>query len=220
VPPPGCPEWDYETHPDCGRLLPLASADVLRDIASGAHPVAKSVRDSRAIHRKLFAQLWPPGHAYYVGNFRGLERKKCLKDYDVRIPSDPLVGVPAAKVIEEITKLADEIAVMTEAVDAELRDAGANISAANRSISVVRLACDAFVRFLTVHPFANGNGHVARAILFILLRHFGFNPDRWTIEPRPRFPGGPDYSDMIYKHRRGDVAPLEQFVLSCLSSIR
>jgi Fic family protein len=86
---------------------------------------------------------------------------------------------------------------------------------AQRAVAVVKLACYAFVAFLTVHPYADGNGHTARALLWIVLMRFGYVPNEWTIEPRPLT--APDYSTMIAEHRRGRPEPLEQYVLTRLS---
>jgi fido (protein-threonine AMPylation protein) len=125
------------------------------------------------------------------------------------------VGTPASKVFSEITRLGTAIVRMTVDIESALAT-GALADKNLRSIAVVRLACDAFVRFLTVHPFADGNGHTARALLWLILFQFGYKPDNWTIDPRPPFPA---YPSLIAQHRRGDVAPLEQFVLSCISPI-
>jgi Fic family protein len=125
-----------------------------------------------------------------------------------------LVGIPAPNVFEAITRFGSAVVNATEAIDSALSSADSPVDPAERVIAVVRVACDAFVKFLTIHPFVDGNGHTARALLWIILIRFGYVPDNWTIEPRPPFPG---YGDSIAKHRRGDTAPLEQFVLRCIS---
>jgi Fic/DOC family len=80
-------------------------------------------------------------------------------------------------------------------------------------ICLVQVICHAFVRFLTIHPYVDGNGHVARALLNLALFRFGFVAKGWPIDPRPAFP---EYPEMIAHHRRGQRDYLEQFVLSCL----
>lgn len=195
-------------------MLPAATALLLAGIQSGKYPVDTFARDTRPIHGHLFDGLSPVGYSYYVGTYRG-SHQKCLRTYDVEVPSDPLVGTPASKVFSEITRLGTAIVRMTVDIESALAT-GALADKNLRSIAVVRLACDAFVRFLTVHPFADGNGHTARALLWLILFQFGYKPDNWTIDPRPPFPA---YPSLIAQHRRGDVAPLEQFVLSCISPI-
>lgn len=212
--PPGCPAWQYSAHADCARLLPAATALLLAGIQAGKYPVDTFARDTRPIHGQLFAGLSPVGYAYYVGTYRG-SHQKCLRTYDVDVGGDPLAGAPASKVFAEITSLGTAIARMTVKIESALAT-GALIDQNLRSIAVVRLACDAFVRFLTVHPFADGNGHTARALLWLILFQFGYKPDGWTIDPRPPFR---NYASLIAQHRRGDSGPLEQFVLSCISPI-
>lgn len=213
--PPGCPAWQYRNHPDCGHLLPAATAVLLTGIQSGNYPVENSGRDTRPIHRQLFAGLEPAGHPYYVGNYRGWH-KKCLRNYEVNV-GDPLACAKAAVVLREISQLGEAIVRAVEAIERALESSSATIDPSQRTVAVVRVACDALVRFLTVHPYADGNGHVARALLWIILFRFGYKPDRWTIEPRPAVP---TYVEMLSQHRRGKVDPLEQFVLSCISPIR
>lgn len=214
--PPGCPQWQYGVHPDKDSLLGAASLLLLQEIQSGKLTTDTVVRDTRPVHLRLFRDLAPSGHEYYAGNYRG-SHQKCLRKYNVTILDaagnvvDPMVGTPAEQVLVEVAKFGSSIA---NAVAALQKVAFASDS--DRVIAVVKVACEAFVRFLTVHPFFDGNGHVGRALLFVVLRDFGFKPLNWTIEPRPPFP---DYSDMIYQHRRGNRAPLEQFVLGCIGPV-
>jgi Fic family protein len=77
---------------------------------------------------------------------------------------------------------------------------------------VVALASRAFVEFLTVHPYANGNGHAARLIVWSILGRYGYWPDRWTVEPRP----DPPYLELIVLYRNGNALPLESHILQML----
>jgi fido (protein-threonine AMPylation protein) len=195
------------------NLLAAATAKLLTGINARQYPVDVFARDTRPIHKQLFSDLTPIGHEYYAGTYRG-SHQKCLRNYNVEIRTDTLVGAPAPKVFELITRFGTAIVNATAAIDNALRSADNPIDPAERMIAVVRVACDAFVRFLTIHPFADGNGHTARALLWIILVRFDYVPDKWTIEPRP---GIPEYGESIAKHRRGDTAPLEQFVLGSIS---
>ncbi len=211
--PPGCPQWQYGVHPDKDTLLGAAQLLLLQDIQASRLISDTVVRDTRSLHLRLFRDLAPSGHEYYAGNYRG-SHQKCLRKYNVTIVDgagkvvDPLVGTPAERVLEEVAKFGSAIA---NAIAALQKTNFASDS--DRVIAVVKVACEAFVRFLTIHPFFDGNGHVARALLFVVLRHFGFKPLNWTVEPRPPFP---TYEAMIYQHRRGDRAPFEQFLLGCI----
>src|SRR5262249_49619784 len=78
----------------------------------------------------------------------------------------------------------------------------------------VAFACRLFVEFLIVHPYANGNGHVARWLLTAVLRRHGYRLDNFPLEPRPP---DPPYSDLITRYRNGEIELLERYVLSRLS---
>jgi len=70
-----------------------------------------------------------------------------------------------------------------------------------------------FVYFLEIHPYANGNGHLARFFLIGYLARYGVFLARWPMHPRP---SDPPYSDLIRRYRRGDRNSLERFVMSCI----
>ncbi len=181
---------------------------------AGEFPVAEYVPDTRPIHRDLFAGLGPAGHDYYVGNYRGFH-KMCLRDYDVTV-GDPLACSRPAMVQADISRFGMDVVDAVVAIEQALAAAPQIFGPEQNAVAVVRISCLAFVRFLTIHPYADGNGHIARSLLWIVLRHFGYIPDRWTIEPRPAIP---NYLDLIAMHRRGITAPLEQFVLGSISMV-
>ena len=73
--------------------------------------------------------------------------------------------------------------------------------------------CRIFEKFLRIHPYANGNGHAARFIVWAVLGRFGYWPIRCPVEPKP----DPPYTELIVTYRNGDTEPLEKFILSCLA---
>jgi Fic family protein len=85
---------------------------------------------------------------------------------------------------------------------ASLRNGAVLFDPAYRMATTVKFACQVFVAILTIHPFANGNGHIARSLLWAILIHFGYAVPAWTIDPRPPFS---EYASMIEAHRRGNV---------------
>jgi Fic family protein len=78
-------------------------------------------------------------------------------------------------------------------------------------IKLVEIASAFFVRFLTVHPYINGNGHLARAIVIAILARYRIFPRNWRVEPRP---DEPDYTNAIVNHRNGHPTELVKFILS------
>ena len=79
-----------------------------------------------------------------------------------------------------------------------------------RLVAAVVLACQVFELVLRIHPYVNGNWHVARFVLLAILGRYGYWPRDLTIDPRP---GYPDYLAMIIAYRDGNPRPLEEFIL-------
>jgi hypothetical protein len=52
--------------------------------------------------------------------------------------------------------------------------------------SAALVGCRVLEWFLRIHPFANGNGHVARLMVTAILGRYGYWPRRWTIDPNPQ----------------------------------
>ena len=124
------------------------------------------------------------------------------------VPSDPRVGSPPVAVQHNLTELASIIRSGLDALEG-----GPPLSGRDRLRYLIVFACRAFEIFLRVHPYANGNGHSARLMIWCVLGRYGHWPRRWTVEPRPP---DPPYSDLIRRYRDGDKNPLELFVASML----
>jgi Fic family protein len=90
----------------------------------------------------------------------------------------------------------------------------AQISRAQKVLQVVIFACRVFEFFLRVHPYADGNGHAARFLIWFLLGRYGYWPTGWSIEPKPP---EPQYSWLISQYRSGNYEPLERFVLQAVA---
>ena len=71
---------------------------------------------------------------------------------------------------------------------------------------VVKFACRLLVQFLGIHPYANGNGHIRRLIVWLLLARFGYRPREWPLDAHP------SYDELLRKYRDGDERELEDFV--------
>lgn len=205
--PPDCPVFEYDDHSERG-LLRQRIEGLLVDLKRGQLVTYAFVADSRPSHREMFADLTPPGHDYFAGNYRG-ESFRCLRYYEVMIESDPRVGESAAHVANRMAALAGLIERGLRKLD-QLHAASSSTPDALRILEAVTLACDVFVSFLTIHPYANGNGHVARLILWAILGRHGYWPIGWRVEPRP---DDPPYSSFIERYRSGQRAPLQQWVL-------
>jgi fido (protein-threonine AMPylation protein) len=214
--PHGCPGWEYKHSANYPSALIQAHAEVLGKIQTLEYTVEKDATDLRALHRVLFISLVPPGYDYYAGNYRG-HHKRCLRSYDVEVNGDARVGAPAASVAKFVYHFSASLSAVIRNLETDLSHIGSKLDPAHRAVATVRIACAAFVDYLTIHPFADGNGHASRALLWITLARFGYYPTHWTIDPRPVF-SPYSYAELIVRYRDGDTQPLEDFVLSGLSA--
>ena len=69
------------------------------------------------------------------------------------------------------------------------------------------------VNFLTIHPYVNGNGHIARSMMWAVMGRYGFWPERCPIEPRTQDPA---YIQTIRAYRTGHPEQLEDYLLNCI----
>ncbi len=171
--------------------------EIVREMAGTGYNHIASVKETRPT---------PEAYPHYAGNYRGTPLP-CLEAAEVGIPSDPLVGIPAREVHAAIDHLGRQLDTWVAWVDAKTR------TPVERMRAAAAVAAEVFQRFLTIHPYLNGNGHVARFCVWAILIKFGYWPWHFCIEPRP---GLPNYGEAIAQHRRGSPDALEMLILSCL----
>lgn len=203
--PPDCPGWEYADHPRRHEIVQRIS-ELLSALVDGMDTDAVAT-DTREVHLKMFGGITPPGCDYYAGHYRG-EPFPCLRFYRVAVQSDRRVGAPP----EAVEFLMGELSVRIRKGIAAL-DAMPLLPPKERLRYIVALACQAFVDLLTVHPYANGNGHTGRFIVWTIMGRYGHWPQRWPVEPRPP---DPPYTRLIIQCRNGDPEPLKQYLLQML----
>ena len=205
--PGDCPRFEYEDHRDHRERLHGRSIELVLGLRRKTLQGISLVRDSRPVHQRLLEGLTPIGCDYYAGHYRG-ESFRCLLEYSVRVQRDPRVGTAPQLVLQTMETVAALLANGFQALDAKQRDT--TLSQEAKLFATVSFACAAFVQFLTIHPYANGNGHIARFLTWAILGRYGYWPREWTIDPRPTYP---DYEAEIIEHRNGNPLPLIQHML-------
>jgi hypothetical protein len=78
---------------------------------------------------------------------------------------------------------------------------------------LVSLLCLFLELFLTIHPYANGNGHCGRLIVWIILVRYGFIPTNWPLDAKPPAPA---YAKAISAYRDKNKLPLETLLMQCI----
>lgn len=212
--PSDCPPWDYANVPNHKQvLLPRVTAS-LAGLRKGSVDSLAVTADTRPIHGQFFKDLTPPKHPYFAGHYRG-EEYRCLKYYNVQVGSDSSLGTHAQLVAAEMQAYSLRAKGLLAMLDKKGSTLANDVEKGRHLLMVVGAACRLFDELLIIHPYANGNGHMARFVIWSVLCRYRYYPVRWTIEPRPAT--SPDYIELITKHRRGIKDPLMKHILSCLA---
>lgn len=203
-----CPEeWDYSKLANYPNDLVPSVEKILTDIRTDKGIIPPFLADSRPVHNCFFSKFTQTGFEYFAGHYRG-EEFICLKNYNVGIPGDPRVGTPAHEVAAKMADFAKKVNLSLT----KIKCLPLNISRKEKLKFGVKISGILFVEFLTIHPYANGNGHIARFFVWAILGYFEFWPENgiWTIEPRP---SNIHYSEYVKTHRDGKTQPLERLIL-------
>lgn len=209
--PERCSNWDYEDHPDSSRIVRPRCRAILIELARGQLDAGSLILDTRSIHRRLFKDLTPAACPYLAGHYRG-ENFPSLRNYEVRVAADPRVGVPAANVAANMLLFEQTVKGVIAALDAGSKLPDAQVSKAQKLLYLVNSAAAVHVEFLRIHPYANGNGHMGRFIVWCLLGKYGHWPKAWPFDDRP----GSPYTQLISDFRDGNSDPLVQFILKAI----
>jgi fido (protein-threonine AMPylation protein) len=139
-------------------------------------------------HAELYAGCRVPV-AGYLGHFRGDPAVTELINYEVGLGA-PLkdgtlekMGVWAGKVSEEMAAVLAGLNAVFADLDGRL-PIGKPPSTADEILQVISFAALAHGELLRVHPFANGNGRIARLLVAFICLRYGV-PMFVHIKPRP-----------------------------------
>jgi fido (protein-threonine AMPylation protein) len=182
------PSWQ-EDDPRNLSLIQGNAARLITDLrATAAERRLLTRKELSHWHAQLYAGCQVP-IAGYVGHFRGDPAVPELINYEVGLGA-PLkdgtlekMGVWARRVGEEMAAvLAGLNAVFTD-LDGRL-PIGKPPSTADEILQVISFAALAHGELLRVHPFANGNGRIARLLVAFICLRYGA-PMFVHIKPRP-----------------------------------
>lgn len=165
-------DWEADS-PVLGRNL----ASLLRRIRDEARRRDKlNLSSARNWHREIMDGLAVPNPAM-VGGFRG---EAGLHDIEVRIGRHH--GIAPANVARALSEYERRLQRAVERLD-ELIPPDANLSG-DQLVAVIELCAWAHAEWVRIHPFANGNGRVARLWVNCIAMRFGLPPFA-TLRPRP-----------------------------------
>jgi hypothetical protein len=187
------PSWQ-DDNPNNLPLIQSNATQLISELHASAGERSMPTREELCRwHAGLYAGCDVPV-AGYVGHFRGDPAIGELVDYEVGLGA-PLkdgnlekMGVWANRVNEEMTAVLAGLHAVFAELDAQL-PVGQPPSTADEILQVISFAALAHGECLRVHPFANGNGRIARLLVaFVCLRYAV--PMFLHIKPRPE---GEDY---------------------------
>lgn len=197
--------WEYKQDPRHKEILKAATAAFLIRLATKDFSAPADAQDTRNAHKFFFRELAPPLQPYFAGNYRG-STYPGLQNYAVTIRSDRRVGYPPNIVSSCMQKLSQSIGDATRVLDKSL----SAISRQNHLLNSLALVAEILNRFFLIHPYANGNGHMGRALIWIILVRYEYFPKHLEVDRSP------SYHQALVKYRDGDKSQLINFLLGCL----
>ena len=186
------PAWDGDDPADGARVAANVRSLVesfRRTAPDRAVPTLDEVLDW---HRSLYAGCSTPCPDY-LGHLRGDPVVPELVDYDVGVgPLQPdglpaKMGVWSGSVLVEVEGLLRGVAAALDQLDALVPVGTAPVDPAHLQ-SVVSLCAAIHGEWVRIHPFANGNGRMARLWVAFLSLRYGL-PVFLVVKPRPQDSG-------------------------------
>jgi len=181
------PAWADDPDADSPVIATNVSALLGQLAATAAARQEPRIALAHDWHRRIFAGLTSIPSAAYLGQARGTDHPD-LVDYEVvlrerragRVLSQ---GVPAEQVGSALTQLERALRATVARVDASI-PIGTRPRSADHLLAVIELAASIHGEWIRIHPYANGNGRVARTWANWVALRYGL-PPFVRIKPRP-----------------------------------
>lgn len=202
------PGWDYVNFRNGRAVVADRCLHLLLRLGRGEVDTETGSKDTRVHHENFFVDLTPGNCTYFAGHYRG-EDYRCIRHYNVGVRMDSRVGVDARRVARDMANLHHNL---IQPGFAALKSTLQNpqVSPGVRLLRVVEAACEVLEEFLRIHPYANGNGHMGRLIVWFFLVRFDYWPKRWPLNESP------EYHTFLSMYRDGKKELLIRYVLECV----
>ncbi len=182
------PSWQ-EDDPKNLSLIQENAAQLMAELrATAAERILPTSEELCRWHSRLYAGCDVPVRGY-VGHFRGDPAVPELIDYEVglggRLKDGNLekMGVWARQVRDEMEAVLRGLHAVFAELDARL-PVGKPPTTPDEVLAVISFTALAHGECLRVHPFANGNGRIARLLVAFICLRYGL-PMFLHIKPRP-----------------------------------
>ncbi len=168
------PDWDENSSGLEANLTEILT-DIYRESQLRLTP---SIKATKGWHRVLLRGLAVPDQRF-VAAFRG---ENGLRNVGVRV--DGHMGVPPGHVAAELARFETKLQQLVAETDRYLPPG--TLSNNDELAAVLDLCAWAHAEWVRIHPFANGNGRIARLWANSLALRYGL-PPFVRLRPRPGF---------------------------------
>jgi Fic/DOC family len=204
-----CPDWNDDSLADASLIVANIKGLRSRIEADARSRPAPSIDLALGWHRAIYAGVTVP-HPDYVGNVRDSDPSHpCLVDYEVTVGG--IAGTPARDVPAALDAFVLAAAASTSAIDLDV-PVGSLPSEPSVVAGIIQLSATMHGKWIQIHPFANGNGRIARLWANWIAIRYGL-PAFVRVKPRPDdvlFAGAARLS------MQGDYRPTEALFASML----
>lgn len=204
-----CADWGYDTHPDRQGLRQRCSR-LTNAISQRCSTFDRFKFDTRPGHAFLFGGMAPGQCSCIVGEYRGTASCAPLANCRVTAGADRMVGLDPLLVATHMRLLEEQCAALLHVHQHWLATKGSTQSPRNALLRFVTLLAIVLEKFLTIHPYMDGNGHSARLLIYTIMARGGYAPRNWDIDAKQ------PYGEALSQHRRGKPGALQAFLLQAI----
>jgi fido (protein-threonine AMPylation protein) len=208
---PSCEPWNSDSPQDLPIIADRLRGLISRLAAEARRRATPTVDMARAWHREIHQGLHLPV-AYYAGEIRDSDpRFPCLFGYEVRVGK--LRGISSAGVPAQLARFEESMQLVISNGDA-IFPPGYQLQETDGVREIIGLCAAAHGEWVRIHPFANGNGRIARLWANWCALRYGLPP---FVRLRPR-PSHADYGKAAAASMLGMHELMEDVFLEMLIS--
>lgn len=212
--------WEYEEHQNRASVTNKCR-EIQSRLISCRDSRESVLSDTRPYHKNIFSDVVPNEYKGFAGSYRGSEYFY-LKNLPIQIggyrPDGSYVlahqGDNPEVVGLEMDKfhfrLQLDLQVFEEAVKRFSNEPQKKL------IVLASLLSKYIIKFLSIHPYANGNGHISRLLGWVVFVIKGFNIAGWDLDTRPAQP----FDSYIKRYQAGDERAMVRYFFHVLTTCK